>query len=550
MAQGDDQESETPQWREAMRRAAIVRGLLDAPSVDPADIAIAAAREGVSRATLYRWIRRWREGERRTSSLVDGPRGPRHGGVRLAEAAEAAMARTIATCWRRAERPRPAAIVREVREACVRAGLPPPGENTIRRRLRAHGQPFEHEASGRRVVDRRRTRPTPGAFPATVAPLEIVQIDHTLVDVIVVDACRREAIGRPWLTVAIDVTSRVVAGFHLALDPPSAMSVALCLAQLMAPKETWIEARGLAVDWPVHGRPLTVHCDNAREFHGRALRAGCAEHGVALRHRPRGQPHFGGHVERLIGTMMGDVHLLPGTTQSCVAERSRSDPAVRAQLTLGELERWLTLAIDVYHRRVHAGLGTPPLARWEGLLRDADPATLARLSSDVDAQRILVDFLPFEMRRVTRTGVHLFTIAYWSDALRPLVGRSERFAVRYDPRDLSRVWLRAPDGEDVALDYRRRDRPPISLYEHRALGRRLRAEGRRCVDEALLFERHAQMRAVVDLARETTRAARRSALRSDPPAVRGPPSSAAVSHAEENEGAPAPPERLFDVEEW
>jgi hypothetical protein len=58
------------------------------------------------------------------------------------------------------------------------------------------------------------------------------------------------------------------------------------------------------------------------------------------------------------------------------------------------------------------------------------------------------------------------------------------------------------------------------------------------------------MRAVVDLARETTRATRRSAVRTDPPALRGPPSSAAVSHAEENEGAPAPPERLFDVEEW
>jgi putative transposase len=32
-----------------------------------------------------------------------------------------------------------------------------------------------------------------------------VQIDHTLVDVIVVDKLTREPIQRPWLTLAIDV---------------------------------------------------------------------------------------------------------------------------------------------------------------------------------------------------------------------------------------------------------------------------------------------------------------------------------------------------------
>ena len=36
-------------------------------------------------------------------------------------------------------------------------------------------------------------------------PLELMQIDHTLADVIVVDEIDREPIGRPWLTLAIDV---------------------------------------------------------------------------------------------------------------------------------------------------------------------------------------------------------------------------------------------------------------------------------------------------------------------------------------------------------
>jgi transposase InsO family protein len=76
-------------------------------------------------------------------------------------------------------------------------------------------------------------------------PLSLVQIDHTLVDVIVVDSITREPIQRPWLTLSIDVCSRCVPGFHLSLEPPSATSVALCLAHAALPKEGWLAARGI-----------------------------------------------------------------------------------------------------------------------------------------------------------------------------------------------------------------------------------------------------------------------------------------------------------------
>ena len=43
--------------------------------------------------------------------------------------------------------------------------------------------------------------------------------------------------------------------------------------------------------------------------------------------RPPGTPHFGGHIERLIGTQMGAVHLLPGTTFSNPPEPARRQTA-------------------------------------------------------------------------------------------------------------------------------------------------------------------------------------------------------------------------------
>ncbi len=66
--------------------------------------------------------------------------------------------------------------------------------------------------------------------------MEWLQMDHTLVDLILVDPVDRAPIGRPWITLAIDVFSRCVAGFHLSLEAPSATSVGLCLTQVAGDK--------------------------------------------------------------------------------------------------------------------------------------------------------------------------------------------------------------------------------------------------------------------------------------------------------------------------
>ncbi len=52
-------------------------------------------------------------------------------------------------------------------------------------------------------------------------PLELVQVDHTLVDIMVVDELNRESMGRTWVTVAFDVATRVVLAFILSLNPPA-----------------------------------------------------------------------------------------------------------------------------------------------------------------------------------------------------------------------------------------------------------------------------------------------------------------------------------------
>ena len=82
----------------------------------------------------------------------------------------------------------------------------------------------------------------------------------TPVDVIVVDEAHRLLIGRPWLTLAIDVATRVVVGFYVSMEA----AMVLCFMQTVLPKEPWLKARALASACPVWGLPRALHADNGR----------------------------------------------------------------------------------------------------------------------------------------------------------------------------------------------------------------------------------------------------------------------------------------------
>ncbi|MGB3386677.1 MAG: Mu transposase C-terminal domain-containing protein, partial [Pseudaminobacter sp.] len=240
----------------------------------------------------------------------------------------------------------------------------------------------------------------------------------------------------------------------------------------------------------------------------RAFEWACAEHRIDLVYRPPGTPRFGGHIERLIGTMMGAVHLIPGSHFSNIRERGDLDAEAEAVMTLSELETYIALEIvGAYHARIHKALDMPPAAAWNARIGE----TAARMPSD--PRQFLIDFLPAEDRVLQRDGLHLFHIRYWSDEFGWLMGRERRrVTVKYDPRDLSCVFVATGQGY---LDARPADRtrPAIALWEQRAARRALRAEGRRSVDEELIFSTILAQRALVEEATRTTKAMRRDLAR-------------------------------------
>jgi len=508
----------------------------------------AAAQElGLRRAQCYRLLRRFRADPTLTALL------PRQSGRTtntrfLPGDVEAVIGTAIEEFYLCRSRPTVADLVREVERRCLRAHLRPPSYKAVAARVRLHDQREALRSRHGPAHARNRLGRVVGRLRAD-EPLSLVQIDHTLADVIVVSSTDRRPLARPWLTLAIDVATRMVTGFHLSLEPPSALTVALALSHAVLPKEEYLQGRGVDLPWPVRGLPQCLHLDNAKEFRSDALARGAAQYGVDLRYRPPATPHWGGHIERLIGTVMGALRLLPGATGRSVAERG-PDPEVTAAMTLDELEKWLVHQIvGIYHHTQHRGLGMPPITAWANAVhRSSAPPRLPQ-----DLERFYLDFLPFRRRTIQREGLALFNLRYSDGVLSTFLRKPRQLViVRYDPRDMSQVYLRDEDGSYWPIPLSDRRLPAVTLAEVKAASRRLTEAGERYPSQRRIFEAIEDQRAIVTQARSQTRLARREqersmrALRSEPyrraagePRVPGP--------ADDPDSGPILP---FPVEEW
>lgn len=525
-------------WTKAVLRERVIRTLAGRP-ITRAEATEAAAKLGESVTWVYRLRRRY-EADPRTQSLVPGTGGRPKGMRLLSPEVEAVVSKTVRDVYASRQKPSISAVHRDIAARCRETGLNPPSKETIRRRIRAENPVRLLRQREGYSAAQAKVGPSKGSLEAS-EPLEIVQIDHTLVDVIIVDEVQRKPIGRPWLTLVIDVHTRTVPGFVLSLDPPSRLSVALAITQAAWGKSGWLKDRGIPADWPCRGLFGTIKLDNAKEFHSEALRRGCEQYGMTLDYRPRGAPWYGGHVERMMGTLMTECHLLPGSTFSNVQARGNYDSDSKAVMTRAELETWLAGRIaGIYHNRIHKTLGITPLAKW----RAAEEGGWHPREAE-DREALLLDFLPFERRTPRRDGLRLFNMVYWHTQMAIWAARKPgRLPVRYDPRDLSRVWLETPDGDVEPLVLKRADRPPITLWEHRAAQASLRARGAASIDEDSLFAALEEGRRTVTEAAGKTREARRNAQRLADSARPVPDSPDDASPGKDY----IP--KIYDVEQW
>ncbi|KAB8043172.1 Mu transposase C-terminal domain-containing protein [Janthinobacterium aquaticum] len=517
-------------WAIAQQRLHAIKPLLQIPVRTRANVEQLAQERGLHVATLYKWLKLYQSAGH-VSALVPTKRGRRIGTFMLNAEQEKLIEEVINDDYLTKQRKKPQDIIDEVQRRARLAKIDSPSGNTIRKRIQLLPQAETLRRRGQKEKARNMYDPILGEFPEGEFPLQVVQFDHTPGDIILVDEVHRQPIGRPWLTVAIDVYSRMIVGLYVTFEPPSSTSIGLCVAHAICPKREYLANLGVSGEWLVWGMMNSIYVDNAKEFRGAVLERGCDEYEIDLQWRPVQKPHYGGIIERYMGVLANQIRKWPGATFSNPAQRKGYDSEAESALTLKEFEAMLVdFIVNVYHQRMHSELGMPPRKKWElGILGDATTPGVGVPPLTVDPLRLQLDFMPFFERSVQQYGIQIELINYYDPVLIPYINSTDpdnpnlrrSFIIRRDPRDISKVYFFDPvEKSYFPIPYANVGRPAMSAWELKEVKRLLTEQGRKDVDEDTIFEALGRMREAIEGALEKTKAARRQATRTPKAAPR------------------------------
>lgn len=342
-----------------------------------------------------------------------------------------------------------------------------------------------------------------GKYPRPLRPLEKLEIDHTKSDLFVFDDDTGLPIGRPWITAAIDVYSRMIYGIHIGFVPPSFVSVMRCIRCGVLPKE-WVRENHPEVvnGWPVQGMGEGVHCDNGKEFHSNDFEHAMSQLGMEIVYCSVLDPDQKGFIERYLGVInRGLLQSKPGTTFSNMFDRKDYDPAKNAVISLRLLKaiviKWIC---DVYHVQYHRGLGGVPLKVYERGIAKYPPAGLPRHVDD-----LTVLFGSTEERTVQHTGVELHGgLFYNAPALAIVRSRlnGKKTLIRYDAENLGTIHVYDPvdqvyiPAECTELDYAE----GLSLWQHNVIKRYARKRAEEEEDVISVAQAKAEIQQMVEKA--------------------------------------------------
>ena len=289
--------------------------------------------------------------------------------------------------------------------------------------------------------------------------LERVEVDHTPLDLFLINKKTGMPMGRPTVTIFIDHYSRMILGYYISFQAPSTAAVMGALRHAILPKPHRNDGHmRLKINyyWLCYGLPDKLVVDNGMEFHSHDLESVAYDLGITIEYCPKHEPRFKGTVERFLKTLnYSFASQIPGASFAKWHLRGDYDPLKHAILDIEEFvcafEKWVC---DVYAQSKHSKINTTPYAKWqEGLERRQPklPLSLDRIKSCIGKT---------ETRSLRKDGILLQGIRYQSAELGSIVrayGVGVRVRLLYDPADMGSIQVYGPDAEEpiqvLASDY-------------------------------------------------------------------------------------------------
>lgn len=364
------------------------------------------------------------------------------------------------------------ALVRAFQIHCAKQlpALDLPSATTLRRRVKELRTGWSHlGASAKNRISELNVPESSGMTRLATRPGELVLFDTTKANVWVQDPRTGKKL-RLDVTLAIDLATRCIVGMAIT-HTTTKFAIGLCLADVLRPKTAalaseWAKETGESAEQPFVGKPSAfvsfysaafhpegVVVDNGKPYVSGYVTAQMARLGIHYEPQRSYSPTDKPQVERAFRTIKDMFEsLMPGFTGGSVHEKGK-DPQNEQLMAPAQFEQRLRQCIDLYNHRTHEGLVLPddPFERLSPYVMYGILAQRVGAIVDIDYQHDWVRFLPTVTVKISPSRVRVQRLNYKSPVLRslqgdPVVMKTRRLRVFYDPFDLRTVWCFEADG--------------------------------------------------------------------------------------------------------
>ena len=269
-------------------------------------------------------------------------------------------------------------------------------------------------------------RPQPGSY----------QMDATQADIYLVSrADRSVVVGRPYIYMAVDTSTHLIAGVYVGFSCDET-AVMACIEQAAMDKVEYCARYGIEItpeQWPSVGMPAEIITDQGREFFGPRMGELCRRYGLEVLTLPPFRPDQKGAVEKSIDLLQQRYKPMlrgKGVIEDDAQERWATDYRTQATLDLDDFTRIVIHSV-LYLNSGRLLDGKTPAERW----LEISPRLMA-----VDPQELHIQTLPRDAAKLTRKGIRINRMWYAPDDADGLV-IGDTYTIAYDPAVLYIIYI-------------------------------------------------------------------------------------------------------------
>lgn len=258
--------------------------------------------------------------------------------------------------------------------------------------------------------------------------LNLVEIDSHQLDLIILDDETLEIKCRPWITVAIDIFTRIILGFYISESPPNSFTTLQAMKNMVT----------------TFGVPDVVIPDNGSEFINNSVFALARELQITLEPSQVKTPDNKPYVERFFRTLAHNfIQKIDGTTFSNRFRVEEYESKKYASLTLCQIKECISSWIDIYHKSLHSGINRVPIAKYHEAVKSYRPIIIDEEYADFICR------IPY-FRMISNGQVVYENLFYYSHALRALENKNLRNSTIYvNESDLSKVFVKTAENNEI-----------------------------------------------------------------------------------------------------